>query len=93
MAVEEHHHHHGNGGGDSNTGVYAVLIIVVILILGAVLYFSGVFGPAGDGDDTDLNADIRIEERDVDFPDVNVPDDIQINVPDINLPDSITITD
>lgn len=93
MAEIEHHHHQDAPpprNGDGNAGVYAILIIIVILVLGAVLYFAGVFGSAGT-DDTDLEADIRIEERDV--PDIDVPDDVEIDVPDVDVPDTVTVID
>lgn len=77
---EEHHHHH-HDGGDGNAGVYAILIIIVLLILGAVLYFGGVFRPAGT-DEPDFEADVRIEEE---VPDVNV------EPPDVDLPDTVRI--
>lgn len=84
MAAEEHHHHH-EGGGDGNAGVYAILIIIVILILGAVLYFAGVFGPGTADDEADLEADIRIEQPEA--------PDIEVDVPEIEVPDTITIID
>lgn len=76
--------------GDGNAGVYAILVIIVVLIIGAVLYFSGVLGPR-DTDGDDIEADINIEQPDM--PDVDVPDDVQIEVPDIDVPDTVTITD
>lgn len=76
--------------GDGNAGVYAILVIIVVLIIGAVLYFSGVLGPRDEAGD-DIEADINIEQPDM--PDVDVPDDVQIEVPDIDVPDTVTITD
>lgn len=91
--TEVHHHHHDDppppqGGGDQS-GVYAILIIIVILVLGAVLYFAGVFQP-GEADE-DFEADIRIEQPDV--PEVEVPDEVRIETPEIDVPDTVTIVD
>jgi hypothetical protein len=44
-------------------GIYAILVIIVILIVGAILYFAGVFGARG-GDDT-RDIDVRIETPDI----------------------------
>lgn len=48
------------GGGGGNGGIYAILIIIVILILAAVLYMSGAFGGAQEGE-PDIEADVQIE--------------------------------
>jgi len=76
------------GGGDGNAGIYAILVIIAVLIIGAVLYFSGVLGPRAAEDDG-INADIDIEQA----PDVDVPDDVQIDVPDIDVPDTVTVVE
>lgn len=78
------------GGGDGNAGIYAILVIIAVLIIGAVLYFSGVLGPRTDGDDG-INADIDIEAPEM--PDVDAPDNVQIDVPDIDVPDTVNIVD
>lgn len=46
-----------DGGG--NGGIYAILVIIVILIVGAIVYFGGVFRPAGEG--PDIKADVHVE--------------------------------
>lgn len=78
------------GGRDGNAGIYAILVIIAVLIIGAVLYFSGVLGPRAAEDDG-INADIDIEQPEA--PDVDVPDDVQIDVPDIDVPDTVTVID
>jgi hypothetical protein len=50
--------------GDGQGGIYAVLIIIVILIVGAILYFAGVFGGRGAADG-DRDIDVRIETPDI----------------------------
>jgi len=60
------------GGGDGHAGIYAILVIIVVLIVGAVLYFSGVLGPRTE-EDGGIDADINIEQ-----PDIEVPDTITI---------------
>ncbi len=92
--TEVHHHHHQDApppsNGNGNAGVYAILIIIVILVLGGVFYIAGVFGPAR-ADESDLKADIRIEQPDV--PDVEVPDEIRIEAPEIDVPDTVRVVD
>lgn len=50
--------------GEGQGGIYAILVIIVVLIVGAVLYFAGVFGGRG----TDGSVDIRIETPDIGDP-------------------------
>lgn len=93
MAEVEHHRHEEPPPpprDDGNAGVYAILIIIVILILGAVLYFAGVFGPTGAADE-EFETDIRIEQPEA--PDIEVPDDIRVEPPDVEVPDTVTVID
>jgi hypothetical protein len=50
--------------GEGQGGIYAILVIIVVLIVGAVLYFAGVFG----GRRTEDSIDIRIETPDIGDP-------------------------
>ena len=47
-----------NNSNGTSGGIYALLVVIVILIIGAVLYFGGIFGNRGSGG-KDINVKIE----------------------------------
>ena len=71
-----------DGGGRGGGVLIAVVLIVALLVLLFVLFGGGLNKAA---DEVGINVDVEMPKADVQIPDIDIPENINVQLPDVDV--------